>query len=293
MSYLDRFGLSHPPLPKDACGSTFHDQGDDFVRVARLFRWLADEPGLGILVGDAGTGKTTTMRHLCAQLPRPRHRVLYLCDSTLKPAGIYRALAGELGLRPNHRRGQLWTDLKRTLVHLVDEQNVQPVLVLDEAHLLSDDFLQELAAFLNFDFDSRDLLTLWLVGLPSLHRRLQMQHHAALAMRIVAPCQLQPRLDRAAFVAMIDAALRTAGATRNLLSEPATELLFRACRGLPRLASKLLHAALLVADHRDQAFLDDTVMTAAITDLRLDLPSSPDRPDPLKPRPQTGTRSRR
>jgi MSHA biogenesis protein MshM len=160
----------------------------------------------------------------------------------------------------------------------------------DEAHLLSDDFLLELAAFLNFDFDSRDLLTLWLVGLPTLHRRLQMQHHAALAMRIIAPCHLQPRLERMAFVAMIDDALRTAGATRNLLSEPATELLFRACRGLPRLASKLLHAALRVADHRDQAFLDDTVMTTAIADLRLELPTNP---DPLKPRPQTGTRSRK
>ena len=51
---------------------------------------------------------------------------------------------------------------------------------------------------------------------------------------------------------MIDHALRTAGATRNLLSEPAAELIFRACRGLPRLASKLLHAALIAADARDR-----------------------------------------
>jgi type II secretory pathway predicted ATPase ExeA len=290
VSYLERFGLSHAPLPRDACGPTFHDQGDGFARIARVFRWLADEPGLGLLVGDAGTGKTATMRHLCAQLSRPRHRVLYLCDSTLTPTGIYRALAGELGLRPHHRRGTLWQELKRTLLHLVDEEDIQPVLVLDEAQHLSDAFLHEIAAFLNYAFDSRDLLTLWLVGLPALHRRLQMQHHAALAMRIIAPCHIQPRLDRAAFVVMIEHALRTAGATRNLLSEPATELLFRACRGLPRLASNLLRAALLVADDREQAFLDETVMTSAIADLRLELPTSPDS---LKPRSQTGTRSRR
>lgn len=290
MSYLDRFGLSHSPLPRDACGPTFYEQGDDYARIARVFRWLTDEPGLGLLVGDAGVGKTATLRHLCAQLPRPRHRVLYLCDSTLTPTGIYRALAGELGLRPHHRRGTLWQDLKRALLHLVDEEGIAPVLVLDEAQHLSDAFLQEIAAFLNYAFDSRDLLTLWLVGLPVLHRRLQMQHHAALAMRIIAPCHIQPRLDRAAFVNMIEHALRTAGATRNLLSEPATELLFRACRGLPRLASNLLRAALHVADQRDQAFLDETVMISAIADLRLELPSTT---DPIKPRSQTGTRSRR
>ncbi len=289
MTDLQRFGLSHLPLPRDACGATFYDQGDDFARFARVFRWLSDEPGLGLLVGDPGVGKTATIRHLCAQLSRPRHRVLYLCDSTLSPTGIYRALAGELGLRPHHRRGQLWTDLKRALQRLVDDDEIQPVLVLDEAHLLSDDFLQELAAFLNYDFDSRDLLTLWLVGLPALHRRLQMQHHAALAMRVVAPCVLHRR-DRSAFVAMIEHACRTAGAAHNLLSDPAMELLFRASRGLPRLAAKLLHAALRAADQRGQAFLDDAVMTTAITDLRLDLPSAP---DPPKPRPQTGTRSRK
>ena len=88
---------------------------------------------------------------------------------------------------------------------------------------------------------------------------------------------------------MIEYACRTAGAAQNPLSDPAMELLFRASRGL-RFAAKLLHAALRAADQRGQAFLDDSVMTTAITDLRLDLPSAP---DPPKPRPQTGTRSRK
>jgi hypothetical protein len=87
-----------------------------------------------------------------------------------------------------------------------------------------------------------------------------------------------------------DHALRTAGATRSLLSEPAAELVFRACRGLPRLASKLLHAALILADSRDQAFLDDSVISAAIADLSHELPTNP---DPLKPRAQTGTKLRK
>lgn len=75
MSYLERFGLSHRPLPRDASGKTFYDQGEDFARIARIFHWLSDEPGLGVLVGDPGTGKTTCIRHLCAHPPRPRYRV--------------------------------------------------------------------------------------------------------------------------------------------------------------------------------------------------------------------------
>ena len=87
-------------------------------------------------------------------------------------------------------------------------------------------------------------------------------------MRIVAPCVVHRR-DRSAFVAMIEYACRTAGAAQNPLSDPAMELLFRASRGL-RFAAKLLHAALRAADQRGQAFLDDAVMTTAVTDHRLD-----------------------
>src|SRR6266566_3384611 len=64
-------------------------------------------------------------------------------------------------------------------------------------------------AFLNFAFDSRDLLTLWLVGLPPLARHLRMQQHAPLAMRIVHYLHLEP-LDREAFSAMIDHAMEAA-----------------------------------------------------------------------------------
>lgn len=45
----------------------------------------------------------------------------YLCDTVVSPLDLYRTLALELGITPSHRRGQLWTDLKRALVDLVDE----------------------------------------------------------------------------------------------------------------------------------------------------------------------------
>jgi len=148
-------------------------------------------------------------------------------------------------------------------LHLVDERGIAPILILDEAQHLSDPFLIDLSAFLNFAFDSRDLLTLWLVGLPPLARHLRMQQHAPLAMRIVHYIQLEP-LDRELFRAMIDHAFQAAGATQTLLADSARELLFRASRGLPRIAAHLLHRALYEAHERNQNFIDDHSMEAAI-----------------------------
>ena len=261
--YRQRFGLTGPPLPKDAQGKTFFDNSPGFTKLARAFRQLVADPGLGVLTADAGIGKTAAMRHLCAQLPKPDYLVLYLCDTAVSPLDLYRTLAMEIGVRPSHRRAELWMTIKKTLVHMVDERGTSPVLILDEAQHLSDHFLIDLSGFLNFTFDSRDLLTVWLVGLPPLARHLRMQQHAPLAMRIVHQLHLEA-LDRDVFSALIDHALKAAGATQTILADPARELLFRASRGVPRVASHLLRRALHDAHERNQTFIDDHTMEVAI-----------------------------
>lgn len=264
--YRQRFGLTGHPLPQNAQGKTFFDKSPGYGRLRRRFQTLIQDPGLGILTGDAGVGKTSSIRNLCVGLPRPDHTVLYLCDTTASPLDLYRALAQELGVRPAHRRAQLWADIKKTLAHMVDERGIRPLVIIDGAHHLQDGFLADLDGFLNFGFDSRSLLTVWLVGLPALSRHLHMQQHATLAMRIVANVHLEP-LDRETFFAMLDHALKAAGAQTTLLSDTARELFFRSCRGVPGVASQLLRLALGRAHERDQNFVDDHILEAALDEM--------------------------
>jgi MSHA biogenesis protein MshM len=261
--YRKRFGLTGHPLPKGAHGKTFYEKIPGYVRLKSQFQQLIDEPGLGVLTADVGMGKTASIRNLCLQLPQPDFRVIYLCDTAVSPLDLCRTLATELGVRPSHRRAQLWTDIKQTLIHMADERGTAPVLIIDEAHRLPDSLLLDLSSFLNFAFDSRDLLTLWLVGLPLLARRLRMQQYAALAMRTDAQVHLDS-LDRESFLALIDHGLKVAGANSNILSDPARELLFRASRGLPRMASRLLRTAMRYAHDRDHNFVDDHMMELAL-----------------------------
>jgi type II secretory pathway predicted ATPase ExeA len=261
--YRQRFSLTGHPLPKNAQGKTFFDKSPGYLRLKRRFQDLIDDPGIGLLTGDAGVGTTAAMRNLCNQLPKPDYLVLYLCDTTVSPLDLYRTLALELGIRPAHRRAQLWTDIKRTMCHMVDERGVHPLLIIDRAHLLSDRFFADLGGLTSFAFDSRQIMTLWLVGQPELGRRLSMQVHASLKMLVSAEVHLEP-LDREAFALFLDHGLRAAGATQNLLSDPARELLFRSCRGVPRVASKLLRSALQRAHERDQNFIDDHILEAVL-----------------------------
>jgi type II secretory pathway predicted ATPase ExeA len=260
------FGLTGLPLPKDAKGKTFFDKSQGYLRLKRSFGHLIEAPGLGILTSDAGEGKTTAIRNLCGELPSPDFIVVYLCDTSVSPLELYRCLAQELGVRPYHRRGQLWVDLKKTLTHLVDERGNQPIVVIDEAQKLSDAFLLDLSSFLNFAFDSRDLFTLWLVGLPVLQRRLHQVQHAALRTRIATEVRLEP-LDRDTFLAALDHGFKAVGASSKLISDPAAEMLFRGSRGTFRVASRLLRASLRLAQERGQNFLDEPIIHAALEEL--------------------------
>lgn len=257
--YRQRFGLHSHVFPQSACGKTFTET-ERFARLKRRFERLVYDPGLGVLTAEAGLGKTTAMRHLCAELPRPDYEVVYICDTATSPLAFYRQLAQDFGLDPHHRRDQLWRDIKETVLHMVDEDGIQPVVVCDEAQHLSDRFLQDLSGFLNFSFDSRNPMVFWLVGQPALLGRLGMQMHAALASRIAARVRLEPISTRDEFSDFVQNGLAAAGATQKIIAEPAVEILFRASRGVPRRAAYLVREGLYLAHERDQNFLDETTL---------------------------------
>ncbi len=87
------------------------------------------------------------------------------------------------------------------------------------------------------------------------------------------PSTAESLTDRDTFGAFILQGLEAVGATEKILADPAMELLLRASRGLPRVASKLLRAAPQLAHERDQGFLDENVLEDAIDDVLVHLPS--------------------
>ena len=263
--YRQRFGITAKLFPQDVNGASFFET-KAYKKLKRRFELLAKNPGLGILTAESGVGKTAAMRNLCASLPRPDYKVIYLCDTIISPIELYRQMALEIGINPPHRRGQLWRELKKTLIHMVDEQNIQPYMVIDEAHLLCDRFLKDLAGFLNFAMDSRNLIALWLVGLPTLRSLLRMKHYESLSSRFSASIHLEPITDRKQFDEFLSHGMKAAGATSKLFADSVIELLFRASRGIPRRVSHLVNEALMMAHEQDKNFVDDAVMEAILDD---------------------------
>ena len=262
---LQHFGLRHPPLGKEA--TELWDDGT-LAQLDERFQWLLHSPGVGLLTGEAGVGKTAALRLLTAKLNPHRYQVIYHAETDFGRLDIYRCLALSLGLPPSYRRAQLWRDIKAHIHQLADGKQILPLWILDEAQNLPPEFFRDFPAFLNFAFDSRDLITVWFVGHPLLAQTLERAPYAALAGRIQARVQMRPVIERERFAQLIAHALKSAGCSHTLLADSGLEILRQASKGLPRHAGRILRTAMRLAVPRGLNHLPDDLLQLAIEELR-------------------------
>lgn len=263
--YLSFFGLTQPPLGKECLNLWGNGQ---LAGLTQQFEWLLQSPGVGLLTAEPGLGKTAALRQVTHPLNPHQYAVYYTADTDFGRLDFYRELAIRLGLQPSYRRSQLWRDIKAHIVHLVTQKNLLPVIIIDEAHNLPFEFFRDFPAFLNFVFDSKDYITVWLVGHPELARNIDRPINRALSSRIQARIELKPIFDREAFKQLVTHGFAQAGCTHSLLSDSGIELMRMASKGNPRLAHQIIVTSLRLACDKNMNHLSDEIINEAIAILK-------------------------
>jgi type II secretory pathway predicted ATPase ExeA len=144
-----------------------------------------------LLTGDAGAGKTCVLRAVRNRLTQPDLRLTYCHNATLGRRDFYRQLCVALNLNPKATAAAVFHAVS-THVEELGRDRIYPVFLLDEAHLLHQDTLDHLHILLNYEWDSRALLSLVLVGLPELEDRLTLRRNRSLFSRLGARVRIDP-----------------------------------------------------------------------------------------------------
>jgi general secretion pathway protein A len=231
----------------------------------------AHERQCTLVTGDAGFGKTCVMRALRHSLPPNEFRLTYCHNATLGKRDFYRQLCLALGLAPSATAAAVFYAVSSHIQELGKER-VHPVFLLDEAHLLHQDTLDHLHILLNYEWDARPLLSLFLIGLPDLLDRLSLRRHRSMFSRIHRRFVLGP-LTQDDTADYLRTRLRLAGSDKELFSLDAVARLHEHADGALRDIDRLATAALREAA-RNKKKTVDTEILQRVLDAEATVPTS-------------------
>jgi general secretion pathway protein A len=256
------FGFTGTPFSRDIPVNQLLETASHKELLGRL-GYVARTRAFGVFTGDAGTGKTTAIRKFCQGLDANRYRVFYISDSALTPRNFYWEALHELGCEPKFYRGDAKRQLQKALADLTDNEKKCPVVIVDEAHLLSREMLEEIRFLLNLRMDSYSALSLILTGQTELRTTLKLQVNEAIFQRVDMRFHLQAlsKEETSAYIARHMAAVKAPG---EIFTQAAVGVIHEYCGGIPRKVNKVATACLMSAPGQNQKLIDDHLVRVVI-----------------------------
>ncbi len=207
---------------------------------------LTGPAGLTLLLGDAGTGKTTLVRTAMATLGDDRVECVLLSNPTLTRDEFYESLAEgfKLGHEAMESKATFLTALRARAEDRQREGKLTAIM-LDEAQSLPDELLEEVRLLSNLETSTSKLLNVVLAGQPELGDRLNQTSLRQLKQRISLRCQLRA-FDLPETAAYLAGRLRIAGGSpADIFTREAVAAIYEGSRGVPRVVNVIAENALL------------------------------------------------
>jgi type II secretory pathway predicted ATPase ExeA len=273
--YLEHFGLDSQPFKITPVTDFFFSGASRGEILDALIYAITESEGIVKVTGEVGSGKTMLCRMLLERLPQQVESV-YLANPSLSREEMLYAIADGLGL---NLEGQRVNVIMQTLQNLLAQKTAggkRVVVLVDEAHAMPLDTLEELRLLYNLQIGNNKLLQIVLFGQPELNAKLDQPNMRQLKDRIVHHFTMLP-LSQQVIESYLLFRMRTAGYRGpNLFSATAVTLIGKASQGLMRRVNILADKSLLAAFVEDAYSIEERHVQAAIRDSELS-PQQPSR----------------
>jgi type II secretory pathway predicted ATPase ExeA len=268
--YDSHFGLRRRPFRPTPDTDAYYPATTHEAALDQLVRAFNDEEGLFLLTGNAGMGKTLLARRMLESLDEEVRTVLLTNSHFSGPAGLLLAILFDLGLP--------YRDLteQRARIAVTEscletfQEGGSTLIVVDEAHHLNVDILEELRLLSNLEGKTGKAVQVLLVGLPKLEETLDCPDLALLRQRMTTRTKLEPlSLEESADYLMHQ--VRVAGGEpKKLYGADVLDILSYAANGVPRILNQAAHLAFQYASEGGTKSVDSEAAVEAVTQLGLD-----------------------
>lgn len=244
--------------------------------IASLMYAVLARRGCSVLIGDAGTGKTTLLRALMRSVPESRAIFSVVVNPTLSPAEFLRTCVADFGIDVGDTpKDAVLTKLHRFLVQVYRENKVA-VLIVDEAQRLSPELLEEVRLLTNFETDKEKLIQVILAGQDELGDILDRYDLRQLKQRISTRLHIRP-LRTDAVAAYIRHRWGRCSSGLPPFDASAMATIAHMSSGVPRLINAICENALILGFAQGQRTIDSSAIEAVGADLHLNYDRNIDR----------------
>lgn len=244
--YKEFFGLEDTPftLTPDPRFIVFTPSYNEVL--ASLYYGLENAKGLIVLTGEVGTGKTTALRWILRRLDASV-LAAYVFNPRLSIDEFYQHVTQMLGIKDWANK----SDLLNTMGKVLEERHrrgLRTVIIIDEAHELSDYILEEIRLLMNFESDNAKHLQIVLTGQPELRDKLNQQNLRQLKQRVALRCHMHAFPSVEEVDRYITERLLIAGSAQPTVFTPgAVDFIFQCSDGIPRQINNICDNAMLAA----------------------------------------------
>jgi general secretion pathway protein A len=277
--YYSFFGLTKNPFGMAPDSDFLFLTPKHREAVAGLAHAITGRRGFLVLSGEAGTGKTTVLTWMSTRLSKWKVATSAMLNPMLTPNEFLEAVMLGFGIKdiPDSRPCRFSS--LAFFLYSVAEEGGTCVLIVDEAHKLSPELLEEIRLLGNFERKGEKLLQVLLIGQSELDDLLNRPDLRQLKQRICVRLTIDP-LTRAELKQYIQFRWHKAGGGESPFSPDTIDRMFHWSGGIPRLANSLADNALMLAFAENKKALEPDDIDSAAKDLQL---SPPDGTAPAAP----------
>jgi len=256
------YEFTHMPFGRDIPVEYLY-KGNDADELIDRLKFAASRQLFAVVTGDSGAGKSTILRRFSGELKGSPYKPLYIADSKLTPRSFYRELLNQLGLEAHFYRENAKSQLHREIRKLKEVYGISPLVIVDEAHLMDRDMLEEVRFLLNCDMDSVSPLTLILSGQTELWDKLRFKSCEAIRQRIDVQCAVN-KLDRSQTAEYINAHMAYAERKSDIFLDSAVDDIFKFSGGVCRLINKCCACCLMYGAQNRKTVIEDRTVKLVI-----------------------------
>src|SRR5436190_2761357 len=244
--YAEFYGLKELPFALTPDPRFIYFTPSHTEVMANLHYGIESGKGLIVVTGQVGTGKTTMLRWVMQRLDRTV-MVAYIFNPRLSVTEFYQHLASLFDVQNWDTKSDLLFELGKVLDSR-HSRGLRTVLIVDEAHGLSPQVLEEIRLLCNFESDTAKQLQIVLTGQPELRDVLNYPELRQLKQRVALRCEIKALPNVEEVAQYISSRLKVAGARdADIFSPGAIDYIFRCTAGIPRAINNLCDNALLNA----------------------------------------------